>query len=227
MLPLRRPPPRHIAELKLRATALEGRTLGELATALNVTLGGSATHTKGHVGQLIERALGATAGAAATPDFPDLGVELKTVPVDHNNIPRESTFICAIDLLEADRAAWETSVAHAKLSHVLFIPIIVSDTEVAHRRIGRPQFFRPTAAQEAVLRADFDDLVGAIGAGDADSLTAHRGRWLQLRPKAATGSVRTLAPGDDGVLIETGPRGYYLRRSFVAAILVDPEAMPA
>ncbi len=53
------------------------------------------------------------------------------------------------------------------------------------------------------------------------------GRWLQVRPKAADGSVRTLAPaGEDGALVETGPRGFYLRRRFVAAVLVDPEAMP-
>jgi DNA mismatch repair protein MutH len=225
--PLRRPPPLHLAELAVRAEALAGRTLGEIARALDVSLDGPSTRTKGRVGELLERALGATAGAGAAPDFPHLGVELKTVPVDEAGAPRESTFVCSIRLVDADHARWESSAARAKLAHVLFVPVIAAGVELAARRIGRPRFFRPTAAQEAVLRADFEDLVGAIGAGGADELSAHRGRWLQVRPKAANGSVRTLAPGEDGALVETGPRGFYLRRHFVAAVLADPQSLPA
>jgi len=224
----RREPPRHLAELRVRAEALAGRTVGEIARALGVTIDGEPLRNKGRVGELIERALGASAGSAATPDFPHLGVELKTVPVDERGAPRESTFVCSIRLDEADRASWERSAAQSKLAHVLFVPVEAAvGTALGERRVGRARFFRPTAAQEAVLRADFEDLVGRIGAGGADALTAREGRWLQVRPKAADGSVRTLAPaGDDGLLVETGPRGFYLRRRFVAAILVDPEALP-
>lgn len=225
-MPLHRPPPRHLEELVVRVAALAGRSLGEIAAALDVSLAGTAVRTKGRVGQLLERALGASAGSAALPDFPHLGVELKTVPVDAAGAPRESTFVCTIDLATADRTSWEESLARRKLAHVLFVPVFVEHPEVGARRVGRGCFFRPTAAQEAVLRADFDDAMGAIGAGGADDLTAHHGRWLQVRPKAANGAVRTFAPDDDGALVETGPRGFYLRRKFVAAVLLDPAALP-
>jgi DNA mismatch repair protein MutH len=94
------------------------------------------------------------------------------------------------------------------------------------RRIGAPWFWRPTRAQEAVLRADFDEAMGTIGAGGIEAVTARAGRWLQVRPKAATGSVRTISFGPEGEWIATVPRGFYLRASFTREIFEDPAALP-
>lgn len=181
--------------------------------------------TKGKVGELLERALGATAGSAAVQDFPQLGVELKSIPLDERGVPVESTFVCAISVAEAEYAEWETSWARRKLSHVLWMPVLPVDGE-GQRRLGRPVFWRPTEEQEAVLRADFDDLMGLIGVGQIERLTAREGRWMQVRPKAAHGRVRTVAYGADGELIDTIPRGFYLRTKFTRAILKDPQALP-
>ncbi|MFI5300913.1 MAG: DNA mismatch repair protein MutH, partial [Polyangiales bacterium] len=84
----------------------------------------------------------------------------------------------------------------------------------------------PTAEQEAALAADFDEIVGLIGAGGIERVTAHLGRWLQVRPKARDGSARTRAWDRDGDPIETVPRGFYLRARFTGAILREPSAMP-
>ncbi len=84
----------------------------------------------------------------------------------------------------------------------------------------------PSAEQDAALKDDFDEIVGRIAIGDIEDLSAHVGRYLQLRPKAATGSVRASAPGRDGDVVSTVPRGFYLRARFVGAILRDPSAMP-
>jgi DNA mismatch repair protein MutH len=224
------PPPRDLAELALRAAALEGLDLAALAArdaarrgtatgacmAHAVEADGSMLRRKGKVGQLIERALGASAGSRAAPDFTALGVELKTVPVTTDGRPRESTFVCSLRLGEADRLCWPTSPVRAKLAHVLFVPIVGVG---ARRTIGRPCFWRPTPAQEAALAADFDHLVGLIAHGQIETLTAHHGRWLQVRPKAAHGRVRTLAYGPDEEPLTTIPRGFYLRARCVGALL--------
>jgi DNA mismatch repair protein MutH len=179
------------------------------------------------MGALVEKALGAEAGSASIPDFPGLGIELKTIPVDGAGTPRESTFVCSIALAGADRADWRTSPVRAKLLRVLFVPIVVVDEEpVASRRIGAPFLWRPTAEQEHVLRDDFETAMGVIGRGAIETLTARSGRWLQVRPKAATGSVRTFAFGPEGECIATVPRGFYLRTSLTRALLRDPEALP-
>src|SRR6185369_12169200 len=218
-------PPLTEDELRERASWLAGRTIRELAAALGVPVPPLGVRGKGKVGGLIETALGASSGSAAAPDFPALGVELKTIPVDERGVPRESTFVCTISLADAERAEWETSVARAKLAHVLFVPIVVDDAS-NDRRMGTPVFWRFTRRQESVLRADFEDAMGTIGAGGIEAVTARAGRWMQVRPKAATGHVRTISYGPEGEWIATVPRGFYLRATFTRALLEDPAALP-
>jgi DNA mismatch repair protein MutH len=207
-----------------RAWTLRGCTVESLASRLGVNVGGAPASTKGKVGELVERALGATGGSNATWDFPGLRVELKTIPVDERGSPRESTFVCAVSLLDAERAEWKTSWVRAKLARVVWVPIHALG---GVRRIGEPLLWSPTREQDEILGGDFDEIAGRIGAGHIEGVSARVGRWLQLRPKAAHGRVRTLAPGSDGDVIATVPRGFYLRARFTGAILRDAAALPA
>ena len=220
-------PPADEGELVARAAALEGRTLGEIAAQVGLSVAGATLRTKGKAGEVVERALGATGRSAAVPDFPALGVELKTIPVGSDGRPRESTFVCAFSLVEADRAEWSTSWVRRKLSCVLWMPVLTpAGSAVADRRLGRARLWRPTPAQEAVLAADFEAIMGLVGIGRVEALDARLGRWLQARPKAAHGRVRTLAYGPDDERLEALPRGFYLRTRFTGAILADAVAVP-
>jgi DNA mismatch repair protein MutH len=219
-------PPACLAELTARADALSGRCLAELERELASESRGPMTHRKGKTGQLIERALGASAGSLSQPDFVHLGVELKTVPVDAFGKPRESTFVCTLPLQDVEAAEWSSSSVRRKLAHVLFVPII-KDKRVREGRptLGSPLFWRPSPAQEAILRGDFDDLVGMIALGHIEALTARLGSWLQVRPKAAHGGVRTRAYAADYEPVETIPRGFYLRARVTGALLRDPGSL--
>lgn len=223
-----RTPPESADELRRRAEALTGRTLDEIAEALGTRIGKDGVRTKGKVGELIERALGASAGSAAIHDFPHLRIELKTIPVDAGGRPRESTFVCSIALQDADRAEWSTSWVRSKLGHVLWVPVVTPEPGgvMTERVIGTPLFWQPTAEQERVLQGDFDDVMGAIGIGGIEGVTAYAGRWLQVRPKAQNSHARTMAYGAEGERIATVPRGFYLRARFTQAILRDPAALP-
>ncbi len=222
--PLSPPPPHDEAELLSRVRSLEGLSIDEIAWRCRVDVGGAAVSTKGKVGELIERVLGATGGSSATWDFPALRVELKTIPVDVRGTPRESTFVCAVSLLDADRAEWETSWVKAKLARVLWVPIEVRAD--GSRRIGAALLWSPSAEQQGVLGSDFEEILGRVGAGEIEGVSAKVGRWLQLRPKAAHGGVRTRAPGGYGETVATVPRGFYLRARFTGAILRDATALP-
>jgi DNA mismatch repair protein MutH len=211
-------PPETIDELLRRARGLAGVPLADLAAREAFAIAGAAVRTKGKVGELLERALGAT-GSGAEMDFPALGVELKTVPLEGGK-PAESTFVCALPLMDAERAEWATAWVRKKLSRVLWVPVHERD------RVGEALLWSPTADQEAALKDDFEEIVGRIAIGDIEDLSAHVGRYLQLRPKAATGSARTAAPGRDGEIVATVPRGFYLRARFVGAILEDARALP-
>jgi DNA mismatch repair protein MutH len=216
-------PPRCAGELALRADALAGRSLGELACALGVPLPTDSRRGKGVAGQLCERALGASAGSHPVPDFAGLGVELKTVPLAPDGKPRESTFVCSIAALEIDKEEWPSSRVRRKLAHVLWVPIEAAPVPLARRRFGRARLWQPSPAEEELLRSDWEELAGLIAIGRMGELTAHRGRVLQVRPKAAHARVRAFAPGPDETTLETLPRGFYLRAAFTQRIL---EARP-
>ncbi len=174
--------------------------------------------TKGHSGRLLERLLGATAGSRSVPDFPELGVELKTIPVDGRGRPRESTFVCSLSLSQADRLEWSDSPVRHKLAHVLWVPIVGAGAE---RRIGIPFFWQPSIDQDNQLRADFEEIVGMVAIGQIEGLTARVGRYLQARPKAAHGKVRTRAYGADGEPLYALPRGFYLRARFTRELVAS------
>lgn len=190
---------------------------------LQSALRGPSVQRKGKVGTLVELALGASAGSAGEPDFPALGVELKTIPLDPAGRACESTFVCSLGpLAQTDSCTWQASRLRRKLAHVLWVPIV---REPAGPRIGAPLFWKPSPEQEAVLRGDFDDIMGLCAIGQVERLTARVGVWLQARPKAAHGRVRTWAYGPDDEPIEAMPRGFYLRARFTTALLRDPGTM--
>ena len=175
---------------------------------------------KGWVGQLVEHALGSTAGSAAGPDFPRLGIELKTIPVDASGIPRETTFVCTATLGSLPETPWATSPVRAKLARVLWVPVAADpDLPLAERRVGRPYLWSPSPEDDAALAADWSEVADLVADGYVESITAHRGQFLQIRPKAADAQQRTWGADDEGDPIRTLPRGFYLRRAFTTRLL--------
>ncbi len=212
--------------LVARAAALVGRSIADLAAEAERVAPAGGVRTKGRVGELVEVLLGATGGSGERRvDFPSLGVELKTIPVDAAGRPHESTFVCAVRIDED--VDFDASWVKRKLACVLFVPIVgAKRSSLPERVAGRPVVWRPTPAQLDQLRADYDDIMGLIGAGRVEDVSAHLGRYMQLRPKARDGTPRALAFGRDGERIPTVPRGFYLRARVTEALLRDPAALP-
>ena len=212
--------PRSEAELMARAEALAGRMLRDVAAVVSMAVPADLRHHKGWVGHLVERALGASAASRDEPDFVGLDVELKTLPVDERGHALESTFVCTVPLREIGEVEWAESRVRRKLARVLWIPVEgVRQKPLGDRRVGAPLLWSPTREQEDALRFDWEELAGVIGRGDIESLTGHPGRHLQVRPKAAHGRVRERSIDAEGGMLETLPRGFYLRAHFTEAIL--------
>jgi DNA mismatch repair protein MutH len=202
-----------------RARALAGFTVEELAHtagARSPTLG---VHGKGRMGELFERLLGATGGSGQrTLDFPEIGLELKTIPIDPTGQPQESTFVCAVDLDED--VDYADSWVARKLRRVLFLPLVgPRRSPASERRVGDPVLFEPTEEEDEVFAADYTDIMGLVGIGRVEEVSARLGRFLQLRPKARDGSARVTLRGREGEPIPVVPRGFYLRASFTRQAL--------
>ncbi len=203
-----------------RAEAIAGLSLGRLAETLGVVVPADLRRRKGWVGALLEAALGADAASLAEPDFRAIGVELKSLPLDAQGRPRESTYVCTVPLERACSEQWEASWLRRKLSRVLWLPVEAEPTiPLAERRIGNALLWSPDEIQAAQLRRDWEELMEALCLQGPGQLSARMGEVLQVRPKAAHSRVLAPAVSDEGEPTLSNPRGFYLRPAFTRALL--------
>ncbi|HHE9992622.1 TPA: DNA mismatch repair endonuclease MutH [Haemophilus influenzae] len=212
--------PQTLEQLLSQAQSIAGLTFGELADELHIPVPIDLKRDKGWVGMLLETALGATAGSKAEQDFSHLGVELKTLPINAEGYPLETTFVSLAPLVQNSGVKWENSHVRHKLSCVLWMPIEGSrHIPLRERHIGAPIFWKPTAEQERQLKQDWEELMDLIVLGKLDQITARIGEVMQLRPKGANSRAVTKGIGKNGEIIDTLPLGFYLRKEFTAQIL--------
>ncbi len=206
-------------ELLERTTRLAGKTIAQVAQQLGVRVPENQNHHKGWVGNLAETCLGATAKNQSEPDFQFIGVELKTVPMTRPGIPKESTYICTLNLTETTGISWEKSTVYKKLNHILWLPV-ESDPAIAlkERRFGSAILWRPNPEQQFQLKNDWEEIMELVSLGELDKLSSSIGTYLQVRPKAANAKSLGRSYTEDGRPGTTLPRGFYLRTSFTRSI---------
>ncbi|HDR1924383.1 TPA: DNA mismatch repair endonuclease MutH [Pasteurella multocida] len=207
-------------ELLQRAQAIAGLRFAELAQSLHMLVPPDLKRDKGWVGMLIETALGATAGSKAEQDFSHLGIELKTLPINAQGMPLETTFVSLAPLTQNVGVSWENSHVRHKLSKVLWI-LVEGERQIplSERRVGQPILWQPSAQQELRLKRDWEELMEYISLGKLEQINATLGEVLQLRPKGANSKALTRGIGKHGEMIDTLPLGFYLRKTFTAEIL--------
>lgn len=208
------------AALLTKAEQLSGLSLAEIAQLLQIRVPANLRRDKGWIGQLLEQALGASAGSKPEQDFPELGVELKTIPVDETGKPLETTFVCVAPLMGISGLAWQDSNVYNKLSCVLWIPIIGErHTAPGDRIVGPALLWQPSTEEEHLLQQDWEELMELISLGQIQHISARHGQVLQMRPKAANSKALTQAIGAQGQPIMTLPRGFYLKTGFTSSLL--------
>ncbi|TKB44237.1 DNA mismatch repair endonuclease MutH [Thalassotalea mangrovi] len=207
-------------QLMQTAQSLSGMSLGELAGKLDVRVPVNLNKEKGWIGLLLERALGASAGSKPLPDFPELGIELKTLPIDRNAKVLETTFVCVAPLTGMSGVTWQTSHVKKKMAKVLWVPIISErQLPVAERIICTPFLWQPDAEEETLMQADWQELTDMIVLGEVEKISGKYGEVMQLRPKAANSKVKTSAFDKHGRPFQTLPRGFYLKTGFTQHLL--------
>jgi DNA mismatch repair protein MutH len=212
--------PQNEAELLARAQALAGMTLGEIAHLANIKVPQDLKREKGWVGLLLEQVLGASAGSRPEPDFPHLGIELKSLPINASGKPLETTFVCVAPLTGLVGANWQTSHIRNKMARVLWVPVI-SERSIAvpERIVGTPFIWSPSPEEETLLALDWQELTDMIVLGEVENIHGRHGQVLQLRPKAANSQAKTKAFDRHGQPFMTLPRGFYLKIAFTHALL--------
>ena len=212
--------PQSEQELITRAQALAGMTLGEIAEQEGIVVPNNLKRDKGWPGLLLEQVLGASAGSKPEPDFPELGVELKTIPINFQGKPLETTFVSVAPLTGLVGATWQNSHVKYKLSKVLWVPIVaMRDIPVHERTVATPFLWSPSPEEEQLLANDWQELTDMIVLGEVENIHGKHGQVMQLRPKAANSSIKTDAFDKHGRPFKTLPRGFYLKIPFTHMLI--------
>jgi len=214
------PPPTNEAQLMKRCQDIAGLSLGDLANQYKISIPANLKKEKGWVGLLLEHVLGASAGTRPEPDFVELGIELKTLPINRYGKPLETTFVCVAPLKNLMGATWQNSHIRNKLARVLWVPIVAErEIPLAERIIGTPFIWSPSATEEQLMALDWQELTDMIVLGQVEQINGKHGQVLQLRPKAANSQAKTQAVDKHGKPFLTLPRGFYLKTNFTHQIL--------
>ena len=212
--------PQTEAQLLQYCQDIAGHSLAELAELADIAVPKDLRKNKGWVGQLIEWHLGATAGSKPEQDFKHLGIELKTIPIDRQGKVLETTFVCSTPILQTAHLTWDNSNIRNKLSKVLWLPVQGErNVPLSDRIVGNGFLWTASTKQEQLMMQDWNELMEKIALGKIEQISARDGQVLQLRPKAANGSVVTDAYGEEGQLIKVRPRGFYLKKAFTQGII--------
>jgi DNA mismatch repair protein MutH len=219
------PPPQSEQELISRANHIAGKTLAEVASFCRETMPPNLKRAKGWAGQLIEKALGANAFNLDKPDFMELGIELKTLPLSPNGQVLGSTYICTAPIPNID-FEWEQSRVWRKMAKMIFVPIEADDHKpLALQRIGCAIFWSPSMSIAKQLQQDWEELTELITLGQFEQLSAERGKYLQIRPKAANAKTFIQAINADGHTLSIVPKGFYLRTRLTQQIVNEHYAL--
>jgi len=169
---------------------------------------------------LLEHVLGASAGSRPEPDFPHLGIELKSLPINEQGKPLETTFVSVAPLTGLTGVNWKNSYVRKKLSRVLWVPVITNKAlPIASRKVGMPFLWSPSIEEENLLALDWQELTDMIVLGEVENIQGKHGQVLQLRPKAANSKAKTQAFDRNGKPFMTLPRGFYLKIPFTHMLL--------
>ncbi|MBU2894506.1 DNA mismatch repair endonuclease MutH [Colwellia sp. D2M02] len=207
-------------ELLNRAQDIAGLTLGEVALSAGIKIPKDLTKNKGWIGLLLEHVLGASAGSRPEPDFPHLGIELKSLPINEQAKPLETTFVSVAPLTGLVGVTWQTCYVKKKLAKVLWVPVITpKEVPISERIVGTPFLWSPSAEEEALLAQDWQELTDMIVLGEVENIHGKHGQVLQLRPKAANSKAKTQGFDRNGKPFMTLPRGFYLKINFTQALL--------
>jgi DNA mismatch repair protein MutH len=196
----------------------------QVAKLYGVKWEGDPAHNKGHAGRLVHLLTGDDSKNAPAADLSNLGIEVKSIPVDSRDRVLEPTKVGSIDFERLWRESWWESEAFQKLRAVLFVPVVKSDQSRPDLwYIRRPFLWLPSEAVLAHLKDDYDSLRGLVREGKSDEISSAyppEGQGDYLHPKPSHGKkdkykVYSLGGKD----IELERRAWMLREKFTQPIV--------
>lgn len=201
-------------------TNAKGKTIGEIKESLFI--GDKCKMKKGASGLIIENLLGIENNNRDEPDLPQIGCEIKILPLQKNRDgsikAKEPTQIQMINYCEVAKETWETAKIRTKINLTFWVVYLAKENSK-----NKPQddyvivdYFldHPSDSQKEVFKADWEEIQSYIVRGDADKLSCSMGIYLEPKTKGANNQDKTEAPDGKGGITRARRRAFYYKKNY-------------
>ena len=199
------------------AQKLVGRTLRD---SCDVDSFSSKKGNKGKLGQAIEYCyFEYEPNSAQEPDFPEVGLELKTNPVkrkkDKALSAKERLVLTMIDYCALVDETWESSTVRSKMDDMLLITFLhepeKDEFDYEFEFVGTPMI---PLEDMAVIRDDWETIVAKVKAGLAHEISGGDTNYLEACTKGASAKTVRRQPYSD---IMAKQRAFALKSSYMTS----------
>lgn len=184
---------------------------------------------KGSLGQLVEEIVfGYNINSNQAPDFEEVGMELKVVPLKYVNVSnkskakeeglsvKERISLSMIDYCKLADETWETNTLSKKLLKLLLM-FYIHDKELSKMdyKFKLVEKWEPSGADLRIIRKDWETIVTKIRNGEAHNLSEGDTLYLGAATKGSSSKITKIQPFND---LPAKQRAFSLKRNFVEDI---------
>lgn len=197
----------------------KGKTIGEIKRMLNIE---REKMKKGASGLIVENLLGLKNNNTADADIPEIGCEVKILPLQKNKNgeikAKEPTAIQMINYFEVANETWETAKLRRKIILTFWVVYLAKKDG---KKLQQDDYIildyfldRPTEVQNLVFKKDWNDIRDFIVKGLSDKLSCSMGQYIEPKTKGKNSKDVTLAPDGHGGEIKVRRRAFYYKKNY-------------
>lgn len=197
----------------------KGKTIAQIKAELNLE---EKEMKKGASGLVIENLLGIPNNSRDEPDLPEIGCEVKALPLQKNKNgtikAKEPTAIQTINYFEVARECWETAKVRKKINLTFWVVYLAQNNG---KRLNQEDYIiidcfldHPNNIQNLVFKNDWESIKSFIVEGRADHLSCSMGEFIEPKTKGKNKNDVTEAPDGKGGSMYARRRAFYYKKKY-------------
>jgi DNA mismatch repair endonuclease MutH len=197
----------------------KGKTIRQIKQELKIH---SQIMKKGASGLIVENLLGLNNNNAADADIPEIGCEVKILPIQKNKNGeikvKEPTQIQMINYFEVAIESWETAKIRRKINLTFWIVYLAKHST---KKLEQDDYIivdyfldHPSESKLGVFKEDWESIQSYILKGWSDKLSCSMGTYIEPKTKGKNNQDKTDAPDGKGGVLKARRRAFYYKKYY-------------
>jgi DNA mismatch repair enzyme mutH len=197
----------------------KGKTIGQIKTELNI----ERDHMKkGASGLIVENLLGIKNNNLADADIPEIGCEIKILPLQKNRNgdikAKEPTQIQMINYFEVAKETWDNAKLRKKINLTFWVVYLAKENGSTLKQEDYKiiDYFldHPDSSKMDIFKNDWELIQKYIIDGSADKLSCSMGKYIEPKTKGKNNKDLTDAPNGKGGVTKARRRAFYYKKNY-------------